>query len=111
MVHRAAWELANGPVPKGMCVCHRCDNKRCVNPEHLFLGTQKDNMADMKAKRRGSFGTRRPCAKLTDELVREMRRRHRVDGVSAYQLAGEYGISKNVAWLAVTGKTWRHVAD
>ncbi len=70
---RVAWELYVGPIPKGLEVLHECDNRKCVNPDHLFLGTQKDNMQDQVAKGRSRYGERHPMHKLSIHTVREIR--------------------------------------
>jgi len=66
VAHRVAWETANGPIPPGMCICHHCDNPRCINVSHLFIGTHADNMADMAAKGRAPG---RPKKKLVHHRV------------------------------------------
>jgi hypothetical protein len=112
---RISWELANGPIPAGVFVLHRCDTPACVNPKHLFLGTQVENIADMwrKGRARPWPGPRlkgEACAvsKLTDAKVQDMRRRFK-NGERLQRLADRYGVDRMTIKSAVTRKTWRHV--
>lgn len=107
LAHRRAWELARGPIPGGQCVCHRCDMPACVNPDHLFLGTQGDNMADMAVKGRSRNGNRHPSAKLTEDLVGRARAEYQGGRTSYPSLARRFGVSTSSMYAAVTGKTWR----
>lgn len=96
--HRLAWMLAFGEIPEGLCVLHKCDNRACVNPEHLFLGTQLDNIADMVAKGRQNTcrdvrGDQRWGRKLTDAQVLELRREAQTWRGTRRALAARYGIS------------------
>jgi hypothetical protein len=98
LAHRAAWDEANGPIPAGLFVCHHCDNRACINPDHLFLGTNADNMQDMRAKGRSSNGIRprgEGCthSKLTEDQVREIRDRA-AGGEPQRSIASDYGISQ-----------------
>ena len=106
--HRLAWELANGPIPEGMFICHYCDNPPCCNPAHLFLGTQAENDADRTQKGRSSRGTRHRDAKLTPDAVREIRRRFAL-GMRQVDLAREFGVSSGTMSAVVHRKSWRHV--
>lgn len=100
--HRVSWMIHYGPIPAGLFVCHHCDNRRCVRPDHLFLGTNADNAADCAAKGRAYSprGEASGNCKLTDEQVAEIRRRYKVvhparrTGCSASELAAEFGVSK-----------------
>ena len=105
--HRIAYVLAYNEIPSGGIVCHSCDNPKCVNPAHLWIGTQADNVADRVRKGRTArqYGESAGNAKLTRSTVLEIRRKFS-EGVRQVQLAREYGISKphihsivhNVKW-------------
>ena len=136
LAHRVAWILAHGDIPEGMCVLHRCDNPPCCNPEHLFLGTQADNIADMHAKGRARKavgdqhprrlhpekwarernhthlhpetvrGEKNPRAKLTRAKVEELRSRHAC-GESLRELARQLQMDRSTISDAVKGVTWK----
>jgi hypothetical protein len=122
LAHRVAWELTNGPIPEGLCVCHTCDNPPCCNPDHLFLGTHADNMADKVAKGRQPSGehhhwrrlevpTRGECnpsAKLTRAQVIDIRIRYGA-GEPPRPLATEYGVCPETIASIVKGRSWQCV--
>jgi hypothetical protein len=91
--NRVCFELTSGPIPEGKQVLHRCDNPQCVNPEHLFLGTNRDNVDDKVAKGRQPRGETNGRAKLSDEQAAEIGRRRRA-GECATALAREFGVSQ-----------------
>jgi hypothetical protein len=101
--HRIAYQLAYGPIPEGVRVLHTCDDPRCVNPEHLFLGTQTDNMRDMAAKGRGVYR-----ARLTAEQVRTIRARYAAGGVTQRELGAEYGLTPMGIGHIIRHQTWRN---
>ena len=105
--HRVAYEIAFGPIPGGLHVLHRCDNRACVNPGHLFLGTHQDNMADMLAKRRHAHGDRQPTRKLNQHQVRAIRWLASHDPGPQVELAREFGVSASSITHILTDKTWR----
>ena len=105
--HRVSYQLYVGEIPEGLYVCHRCDNPGCVNPSHLFLGTQTDNMRDCENKGRGVHpsGEQHYFAKLTEKQVAEIRAR-RNDGTTQTDLANEYGVSQPTISHIFCGDTW-----
>lgn len=108
--HRISWKLINGEIPDGLYVCHKCDNPSCVNPKHLFLGTQKDNMVDMRKKNRqpSVLGEKNPKAKLTEEIVLEIRLLYQF-GIRQYEIAKMYKISRFLVFDIVHRRKWKHV--
>ena len=106
--HRSAYALEHGLIPDGIFVCHTCDNRKCCNPSHLFLGTPMDNSRDMVSKRRCQFGEGHHGARLSTEKAREIR--------SLYQrgsrdfchraLASRYGVSQEAVRKVIIGETW-----
>lgn len=106
--HRVSWELANGPIPGGLFVCHQCDNPSCVRPDHLFLGTNDDNMQDAKRKGRNAKGERHGMAKLSDEDVREIRRRSAA-GDTAAALGARFGVHPPAISRVLTGQRRKDV--
>ncbi len=102
LAHRLSWELHFGAIPAGILVCHHCDIPRCVRPDHLFLGSNTDNLVDMTMKNRHGM------AKLTTEMVYAMRIAHR-QGENCAAIARRYGVSRTAAWQAILGHTWPHV--
>lgn len=105
--HRVSWEMANGPIPEGMNVLHHCDNPSCVNPAHLFLGTQADNVHDMQAKERKAdlHGKRNGRARLTEQDVYKIREMIK-QGISQRVIAKEYGVTFQEIGNINTGVSW-----
>lgn len=106
--HRVAYERAHGPIPAGMLVCHRCDHKWCVQPQHLFLGTPADNLADMVAKGRSLRGTQNHAHRLTPDKVRAVRA-YLTAGASKAAVARLYGVAEPTILSIATGRTWAWV--
>jgi hypothetical protein len=110
LVHRLSYEIAFGPIPKSLLVCHKCDNRVCVRPDHLFLGTHTDNNRDMFKKGRGHVfdgthmrGERNPNSKLTDAQRREVWAA-RERGETLQSIGDRYGISKQAVRYTVLNK-------
>lgn len=120
---RVSWMIANGSIPEGLQCLHKCDNRRCVNPAHLFLGTNADNVADRNKKGRQAKGASHPyiknpelcargerasSAKLSEGQVRELKEfmKHGGTGPSA---AERFGIAHQNVYRIVHGKAWRHI--
>lgn len=108
--HRFAWILANGSIPDGLFVCHRCDNPLCVNPAHLFLGTHNQNMRDMSEKGRAARGEASGRSVLKEDDVRRIYDL-RGEGKSYNEIGRMLGITGTAVGFVLRGKRWRHMLD
>lgn len=102
--HKVAYELCKGEVPKGLLVLHKCDNRKCVNPDHLYVGTQKDNVRDMFERGRWVGNS-----KLNAEKVREIRLLWSQKNFSQTELAQKFGVKQPAIWKIISYRTWKHV--
>lgn len=108
--HRLAWAIQFGNVPDGKDVLHSCDNPPCVNWQHLFLGTQMDNMKDMKGKGRQAKGEGTGMAKLTAENVSKIRGLQGFE-MTQQQIADVYGVSRGTIGMVLSGQAWQHLKE
>lgn len=118
LAHRASWTITNGKIPDGMDVLHKCDNPPCVNPHHLFLGTQLDNTRDMIAKGRFFYhlhpdkhakGENHGSAKLTEKQVLEIRQKYSTGNYTQKELAEHYGVFNTLISRITLRKIWKHI--
>ncbi len=111
--HRLSWVLHHGAIPDGLCVCHHCDNRACVNPDHLFIGTIADNNRDMAAKGRyskiGMIGEDNPRAKLSEKQVLEIRDLYTAGEISQREIADRYGVHQTAVGFIVRRVHWKHI--
>lgn len=106
--HRISFELHNGPIPPGLCVLHKCDNRGCVNPSHLFLGTQAENIRDMVMKKRHDFGEKNAMAKLKESDIHEIRKLSH-EGMTQKEIASHFPVKEDAIGAIIRGENWKHI--
>ena len=105
--HRVSYILCHGSIPIGLYVLHNCDNKKCINPSHLFTGTQQINVDDMIRKGRNCRGSRVRCSKLKECDVVAIRK----DGRKQTEIAASYGVTQGTIWQIKERLKWKHIKD
>ena len=109
LVHRLVLILDGANIVPSDFVCHKCDNPSCVNPDHLFIGSAKDNSQDMKKKGRSCRGERQGQSKLTENIVKDIRSKYAEGKVTQKKLADEHGIHQVTVSEIITRKIWQHI--
>lgn len=107
--HRVSYFLTHGELPLDLCVCHHCDNPSCVNPKHLFLGTNSDNIADRDRKNRQAKGLRSGVSKLTPSAIQKIRVQYFEKGISIMLIAKKFQVARRTIYSILHGKTWKHI--
>lgn len=107
--HRLSWILHNGPIPNGLQCLHKCDNRKCVNPNHLWLGTNLDNVRDKVLKNRHIYGSKVPHAKLTDDKVRLIRNMKTESRMPSTKIAKLFGVCATTIDSIIKNRSWKHV--
>jgi hypothetical protein len=108
--HRASWIINKGPVPKGLCVLHNCpngDNRKCINPNHLWLGTADENMKDRNSKNRQAKGEKIGNSKLTEDAINEIRALSKI--ISGRKIAKLFSVGKTTIQEVLKRRSWNHV--
>lgn len=105
--HRVSWKIHVGEIPPGLFVLHKCDNRKCVRPDHLFVGSQKENMQDAKAKKRTNCprGSKHLFARFTEDQITEIRKSE----LNQTDLAKKYNVWQGTISSIISKKTWKHV--
>ena len=109
--HRVSYQIHNGPIPADKMVLHKCDNRSCVNPTHLYLGTHSENMLDMVTRGRQNKpkGSSQGSSKLTEQEVKEIRQIYKDGEITCSELGDRFDVTAQNIWFIVNRRTWRHI--
>ncbi len=107
--HRASWEIHNGPIPNGLWVLHKCDNPKCVNPDHLYLGNHLQNVRDRQDRGRAACGERTGNSKLSNESVIHIRKLASDGALTHQAIADKFSVTQGTITKIVARQMWGHI--